>query len=126
MPDNEQAGLALLEFEICAGKYREAVGTTGVWWNRIQTPGNKVICAWLASIAFILAGRPAQKWTHFRQFLESDSTKMSSTEWSVAEISAAIQDLASRGVVDSDKLSGIKDVHELFLRHFNDGGPAIG
>jgi tetratricopeptide (TPR) repeat protein len=125
MPDNEQAGLALLELEICAGKYREAVGTTGVWWNRIQAPGNKVICAWLASIAFILAGRPTQKWAHFRQLLESDSTRLSPTEWSVAEISGALQDLTQRRAADPDRLAALTDVHKLFLRHFTKEGPAI-
>ena len=125
MPDNEQAGLALLELEICAGKYREAVGMTGIWWNRIQGSHNKLICAWLTSIAFILAGKPAQKWEHFREFLESDATKLGPTEWSVAEISGVLENLGSRGICDANILDEIHIIHKLFLRHFSGSGPAI-
>lgn len=124
MPDNEQAGLALLELEICTEKYREAVGTTGIWWNRIQHPGNKLICAWLASMACILARKPVQKWAHFRELLESDPTKLTPTEWSVAEISGVLQDLATRRACDPEGLAVLESVHRLFLRHF-DGGPVI-
>ena len=125
MPDNEQAGLALLELEICAGKYREAVGTTGIWWNRIQGSHNKLICAWLGSIAFILAGKSTQKWTHFREFLESETAKLSPTEWSVAEISGVLENLGSQGICNANALHEIRNIHEVFLRHFSGSGPAI-
>jgi len=125
MPDNEQAGLALLELEICAGKYREAVGTVGIWWNRIQSSHNKLICAWLASIAFILAGKPRQKWIHFREFLESETAKLSPTEWSVAEIGGVLENLGSQGICDANTLQEIRNIHETFLRHFSGSGPAI-
>lgn len=125
MPDNEQAGLALLELEICAGKYCEAVGTTGIWWNRIQGSHNKLICAWLASIAFILAGKPVQKWTHFREFLKSETAKLNPTEWSVAEISGFLENLGSQGICDANILHEIRNIHEIFLRHFSGSGPAI-
>lgn len=125
MPDNEQAGLALLELEICAGKYREAVSTTGVWWNRVQGSHNKLICAWLASIAFVLAGKPAQKWIHFREYLDSETVKLNPTEWSIAEINGVIEDLASRRICDAERLNEIKAIHETFLRHFSGSGPAI-
>lgn len=125
MPDNEQAGLALLELEICAGKYREAVGTTGIWWNRIQDSHNKLICAWLASIAFLLAGKSAQKWTHFRQFLESEPAKLRPTEWSVAEIGGVLENLGTQGLCDAKTLHEIRNIHDIFLRHFSGSGPAI-
>lgn len=125
MPDNEQAGLALLELEICAGKYREAVGTTGTWWNRLQGPHNKLICAWLACIAFILACKPEKRWAHFWEFLETEPTRLGPTEWSVAEISGLLETLESQGICDQAKLREVRKVHETFIQHFSGGGPAI-
>jgi tetratricopeptide (TPR) repeat protein len=124
-PDDEQAGLALLELETCTGKYREAVGTAGVWWKRIQQPNNKVICAWLSGIAFILAGRPDQKWAHFRDFLEEDDTRVGDTEWSVVEINALLRRLPADPGISAERLEKVGTVHRLFLTHFSQGGPRI-
>lgn len=124
-PDDEQAGLALLELETCINKYREAVGTAGVWWRRIQQPSNKGICAWLGAIAFILAGRPDQKWAHFREFLERDDWRISDTEWSLVEINALLQRLAADPSITSEQLEKVRIVHRSFLSHFGKGGPRI-
>lgn len=124
-PDDEQAGLALLELEICLGRYREAVATTGLWWRRMQHASYKLICAWLGAIAFILAGRPEAKWLHFREFLEADRTRLSGTEWSVVEISRALERLASDADCDREKLSRVREIHALFLQRFPAGGPVI-
>jgi len=124
-PDDEQAGLALLELEICLGRYREAVATTGLWWRRMQHANYKLICAWLGAIAFILAGRPEAKWIHFREFLEADRTRLSATEWSVVEISRALERLPSEPNCDRERLDRVREIHALFLRHFPAGGPVI-
>jgi tetratricopeptide (TPR) repeat protein len=124
-PDDEQVGLALLELEICIGKYREAVATTGLWWNRIDPANYKLICAWLGAIAFILAGRPEAKWAHFRHLLEQDEPRLGVTDWSVVEISRTLERLASDPGCDRDSLAQARAMHELFLRHFPERGPAI-
>ncbi|MCX6898412.1 MAG: tetratricopeptide repeat protein [Verrucomicrobia bacterium] len=124
-PEDEQAGLALLELEICIGKYREAIGTTGVWWNRIESPEFKAVCAWLGAIALILAGRPETKWIHFRQFLEESSAQLEPSAWSVAEISGVINSLTQNKNFDQERLLKIQSIHTLFLKHFVKGGPIL-
>jgi tetratricopeptide (TPR) repeat protein len=121
-PDDEQAGLALLELEICIGKYREAVGTTGEWWGRIQQPNNKLVCAWLGAIAMILAGRPVQKWSHLQEFVRNDRTILGPTDWCVVEIERC---LAFLQVKHCPQLAEVKAIHDLFLGHFGQSGPAI-
>jgi tetratricopeptide (TPR) repeat protein len=125
MPDNEQTRMALLELEICSGKYREAANTAEACWNQIHGSPNNLICAWLAGIAFILAGKPAKRWVHFCEFLDSEPAKIGPTEWSVAEIGNLLKDLDSRGICDADKLHDIQTIHGSFLRHFSQNGPEI-
>lgn len=124
-PDDEMAGLALLELEICLGRYREAVATTGLWWPRLQQPANKLIGAWLGAIAFILAGRPPAKWAALREFLEQSQTRLSGTEWSVVEISRTLDRLSCDPGCDPGKLQQAREIHELFLSHFPATGPVI-
>jgi len=124
-PDEEQAGLALLELEICMGKHREAVGTTGTWWGRVQTPSNKVISAWLGALAFILAGRPEAKWAHFREFLEKDTANLEPAVWSVVEIDHVLDKLRTAQPADEPRTAAALSIHRLFLSHFGKGGPAI-
>ena len=125
MPDDEQAGLALLELEICAGKYREAVGTTGIWWNRIKISQNKLICAWLGSIAFILAGKSNNKWVSFKEYLISETATLGPTDWSIAEINGIIENFASQNNYDETKLKEIQAIHKAFIQHFTGKGPTI-
>lgn len=124
MPGNELAGLALLELEICIGKYREAVGTTGEWWNRVQYPPYKVVCAWLGAIALILAGRPESRWSHFVEFLEQERARLGPTDWCVTEIDRCLGLLEDNGIA-TDVISRLLAIHKLFLGHFVDGGPAM-
>lgn len=123
-PDDEQGGLALLELEICIGKYREAIGTTGVWWNRIQSSSSKLICAWLGAIASVLAGRPESRWAHYREFLKQDSTLLGPASWSVAEISNYLRDLEESGY-DTKRMAILREIYQLFIAHFAKGGPAL-
>jgi tetratricopeptide (TPR) repeat protein len=125
MPENELVGLALLELEICTAKYREAIGTAGVWWNRIKHPHYKVICAWLGAIASILARRPEQKWMHFQQFLKSEVIQLGPAEWSIAEITGTLNSLRSEDNCDQEMLMKVQEIHKLFMSHFSESGPAI-
>ena len=128
MPDNERAAGALLELEICASKYREAVGTAGSWWHRVRTVDDKLVFAWLGGIAFILAGKPSQKWVHFQDFLESEPAKLNPRDWSLAEMNGKIAELSkmvSEGRIEEQRLSEVRNVHRLFLSHFSGDGPVI-
>jgi len=127
-PDDELAGLALLELEIIIDKYLEAIGTGGIWWNRIQGGGNKIICAWLAALANIFAGRPARRWNHYKEFLENDKTQLRTNDWCVAEIDSYIKDYNNKHRNDENKLEvieNIKNIHNLFLSHFTDEKPLL-
>jgi len=123
-PDDELAGLALLELEICIGKYREAVGTAGVWWNRVRTPANKVICAWLGVIAMILAVHPERKWAHLKAFLEQDRTRLGPTDWCVTEIEGCLKSVQGNPS-QAALLDTIRPIHASFIKRFSGGGPAL-
>lgn len=123
-PTNELAWLARLEFEICMGDYRSAIGTTGKCWKTVGEGPNKVVCAWLGAIAMILGGRPESRWSHFLEFVERDQTRLSTTLWSVAEIEGHLRMLPNSGC-EQAKLDRLNIVHKVFLKHFGTGGPGI-
>ena len=123
-PNDEQCGLALLEHEICLGKYREAVGTTGEMWPRIQAPLNKLICAWLGAIAMILAGRPERRWIHLKEHLENSNETLDPTAWCLAEIEGHLESLESR-IDDRGRLDRARMIHGMFRVRFSDKGPAL-
>jgi len=118
-PDEEYIGLDILELEICLGKYREAVGSLGIWWNRIKNQKNKLVCAWLGSLAQILAERPERKWAHMKDILSSDQPRFTHGDWTITEIDLHLKYLEKNNL-HSEKLDSLKTVHELFMSHFQD------
>jgi hypothetical protein len=49
----------------------------------------------------------------------------SATEWSVVEISRALERLPSEPNCDRERLDRVREIQALFLRHFPAGGPVI-
>jgi hypothetical protein len=115
-PTVEYIGLDLLELEICLGKYKDAVGTFGEWWSRVQSPKNKLVCAWLGAIALILAGKPARRWVQLRDLLENDSIRLTAGDWTITEMDRYIRGTRQE---DRDQFDSVIKIHELFLKHFS-------
>lgn len=122
-PDEEQAGLALLEFEVCTDRHLEAIGTSGELWNHVQDPRFKLVCAWLAALALILAGRPESRWARYRDVLTNDQTRLTRTSWCVVEVDSYLKRLEGKGL-DPARLAAAKEIHRLFLKHFTDDSAA--
>ncbi len=117
-PRDEWAGLDLLELQICLGRYREAVATTGAWWPRIQECHNKLICAWLGGVALALAGKPEQKWAHFREYVQSSSDVITPDHWMIEEIDCHLNAAETLTRVSPKSLAGALELHRAFLKHY--------
>lgn len=124
-PANEQVGLSMIEAAICAGRYREAFGYAGEAWSTVRSPCRRVVGAWLGCIAGILAKRPRRIWDKYHQALQARQAELGALAWSVTEISAALELLQGEGTCPPEALAELQDVHELFLSHFEEGGPIL-
>lgn len=124
-PTNEQAALSMVEAAICAERYREAFGHAGECWRTVSGLSQRVICAWLGCIAGLLARRPPQTWQQYTEILRRRETTLSQTAWCTAEINGVIARLFESKAYDADTLAEIEAVHNLFLGHFEQGGPVL-
>jgi len=121
-PNDGEIGLSLLELEICIGRHREAVSTIGTWWSRLQLPRHTIIGAWLGAIALILADKPQRRWMKFKNHLLMKTIRLGPLAWVTTEITNCIKHLECSGC-EHEKLSSIKEIHELFIEHFGPDGP---
>lgn len=108
----------LLSLEVCSDKHLEAIGTSGELWKHIQNPCLKLVCAELAAIAMILAGRPESRWARYRDFLATDRTRITQTSWCFVEIEAYLKELESRSL-DPGRLAATQGIHRLLLSHLD-------
>ena len=120
-PNDAEIGLSLLELEICLGKYREAICTAGSWWTRAELTRHKIVCAWLAAIALILAAKPDRKVADFTAFLERDQQGLGQTAWCTEEIRQLVSGLEASPNFDRAKLHKILAIHSRFMSHFTNG-----
>lgn len=114
-PDDDSAGLSLLELEIILDRHKEAVARAAEWWGRIQEPGKRMACAWLGAIAFILAGKKERHWEQFREHLERNLTKPA---WEPEQIDGYVARVRREGKCPPARLADAQRVHELFLSRY--------
>jgi tetratricopeptide (TPR) repeat protein len=124
-PTNERVALALIEAAICAGRYREAFGYAGEAWSHVRGPSQRVVAAWLGCIAGVLANRPRPTWDRYHQALQVRQAELGALTWCVAEINAALELLQAEGGCAQETLATLQGVQDLFLSHFEDGGPML-
>ncbi|OGA98186.1 MAG: hypothetical protein A3E25_20910 [Burkholderiales bacterium RIFCSPHIGHO2_12_FULL_69_20] len=124
-PANERATLSMIEAAICADRYRAAFGYAGEAWSAIRCPRLRVVAAWLGCIAGILAERPPRTWDRYLQALRARQSSLGPLTWCVAEINSALRRLEAEGRHDCGTLARLTEVHDLFLSHFGEGGPAL-
>jgi len=120
-PADEQTGLCLVELEICIGRYRDAVGSAGIWWNKVQSPENKIIAAWLGAIAMVMIGKPKRKLAKYLDVLHQDSPSLSSKAWCTHEMTRFLAFLSGDRFLCREKLATIEYIHRHFLKRFRHG-----
>jgi len=114
-PDDDSAGLSLLELEIILDRHKEAVARAAEWRNRIPEPGKRMACAWLGAIAFILAGKKERHWAQFREHLERNST---TPAWEPEQIDGYLARVQKEGKCPPARLADAQRVHTLFLSRY--------
>jgi tetratricopeptide (TPR) repeat protein len=114
-PDDDSAGLSLLELEIILDRHKEAVARAAEWWNRVQEPGKRMACAWLGAVAFILAGKKERHWAQFREHLERNSTPPA---WEPEQIDGYLARVQKERKCPSASLADTQRVHALFLSRY--------
>ena len=114
-PDDDSAGLSLLELEIILDRHKEAVARAAGWWSRIQAPPKRLACAWLAAVAFILAGKKERHWAQFREYLERNPVRPA---WEPEQIDGYLARLEKEGRCPPDRLAAAQRSHKLFLSRY--------
>lgn len=118
-PDDPSAGLSLLELEIILDRHKQAVARAAEWWNNLQEPDRRLPCAWMAALAFILAGKKQQHWLRFRQYLETNPT---APAWEPEQIDGYLARLRREGKHPASRLAEAEQVHAIFLSRYRVDG----
>jgi len=124
-PANERATLSMIEAAICADRFLAAFGCAGEAWSVVRCPRLRVVGAWLGCIAGILAERQPRTWDRYLQALRARQSTLGPLTWCVAEINSVLRRLEEEGRHDCGTLARLAEVHEIFLSHFAEGGPAL-
>jgi hypothetical protein len=116
-PSHVGIGLSIVEVGLCVGRYREAIGTAGSCWSRAGCRHEKIVCAWLGSMALILAGKPERKWAHYVEYLQRETAGIDGY-WNSHSVDRLFQHLEKVGF-DNERLEGGLAIHRLFVTRFD-------
>ncbi len=125
-PQNDQPRLSMVETALITDRSTAALAHAGEAWGSLGSAKGRLIAAWLGSLAALAAGRPARAWAAYRRTLRLRDVRLERLSWCVIEVNGWLGRREKSMAACSDPvLREMLAVHELFLSHFEEGGPLL-